>query len=170
MKEGIPEEVSIEVAERDHTFVPEEKQERFDALSDRAEGAILNAERDWNNADEFNELAQKRLISAGITGGLAITGGVIAGPLGATIPGIATVAQLGMSAAYKGGSVLLEKRAELNEERAEDAFNQTREIVSDELVRTGATVEDGKITVTEEQIEMARKEMEDNLAQRSKME
>ena len=43
----------------------------------------------------------------------------------------------------------------------------SREIVTNALVRGGAIMEDGKLTVTPEQIELARKEMEDDLVSRN---
>lgn len=143
----------------DYTFVPPEKQGRYDMLIDRAIEADDAAARDRENSADFNDLAKKRLKSAGIAAALTgATGAVF--PPAAVGPGILSVAELGMSAFSKGVSVILEKRADMNDDRVDDALSQTREIVDEELLRTGATTEGGTLTMTAEQIEIARQEAE----------
>lgn len=150
--EGIPQEEESdqgESAERDYTFVPPEKQIELDASSsDREKAEILLAD-----SKAYKVLSASLLGAAGI--------GAVFGQPGSAIPAVAGAITYGKSLMNKAKSNDAQERSDRHEQNSIDADHQTRGIVADELLRTGATVEKGKLTATDEQIELARKEMDE---------
>lgn len=159
-------------------FVPEAQQEEFTQLSEQAKAALDAAEMRRDDAARLNSYSRNSAKFARAASGIAVTGAglgaVTAGPGGAMVGGavgaIGVAAGMGISGVTKVLSMNAERSADKHEANAAAAYGETREIVTDELVRTGATIEDGKLDATAAQIELARREMENALANRNKSE
>ena len=141
-------------------FVPMEKVGEFNMLS--SEGETKS-----NLADALNERGQEvsntvkfrsKFVAAGL--GTAVGGAIMANPV-VVAAGLGTAVGGGFNLALsKIEQFKVAKQAGAAQKESEEAYTQSRKIVSDELVRTGATEDEFEvIAVTDEQVKIARKEM-----------
>lgn len=164
--EGVPQEAIPE--ESNEAFVPADKLDQFNELAAIGEGQEQLGEQLATDIEVLEKDAEKN-INKGLTlsaGGVAV--GVFAGPIGA-VPGAALmVAGLykGVKSAIQSGAAndISDQRREV-EMKKNSVYDQSRGIVEEQLREEGAHDVVGELRATPEQIEIARKEMEEKVGE-----
>jgi hypothetical protein len=147
-------------------FVPDEKLAQFDLAAKMGAEKMQDSEHAKDMAEEMKKEAKKnnRIAVGGVAA--AVAGVSVAGPLG-VLPGaiIATDFRRWAKNAEKAAQHDLESAKSSKAEGA-DAYRDSRGIVTEEMISTGAHTDnavDYQVIATPEQIEIARKEMNEKL-------